>query len=140
MVDVRHEGKANEHTWPSFPVSPSHKGCIHTSVLAPTDNRNSTTASWPAYSNETREYLAYKIFCQPKVMMQQTSHGCIEEGTPVVMETTPQSRWSTHKHCISQCTSVEPPSSSSRPPPLLVSISSTLVLQRKRYWIKNVLT
>ena len=34
----------------------------------------------------------------------------------------------------------KPPSSSSRPPPLLVSLSSTLVLQRNRYWIKNVLT
>ena len=48
LVDVKHEGTANEHNWPSFPISPSHKGCIPTSVLAPTDNRNSTTASWPA--------------------------------------------------------------------------------------------
>ena len=48
LVDVRHEGTATKHNWPSFPVYPSHKGCIPTSVLAPTDNRNSTTASWPA--------------------------------------------------------------------------------------------
>ena len=48
LVDVKHEGTANEHNWPSFPISPSHKGCIPTSVLAPTDNKNSTTASWPA--------------------------------------------------------------------------------------------
>ena len=48
LVDVKHEGTANQHNWPSFPISPSHKGCIPTSVLAPTGNRNSTTASWPA--------------------------------------------------------------------------------------------
>ena len=41
----------------------------------------------------------------------------------VVMETAPQSRW-THKHCITQCISVEPPSSSLRPSPLLVWLSA----------------
>ena len=62
LVDVKHEGTANEHNWPSFPSS---------------------------------------------------------------KETAPQSRWSTHKHCVTQCTSVEPPSSSLRPPLLLVSLSSS---------------
>ena len=44
------------------------------------------------------------------------------------METAPQSRW-THKHCITQCTSVEPPSSSSRssPPSRHHPVSSPLV-------------
>ena len=47
----------------------------------------------------------------------------------------------THKHCITQCISVEPPSSSLRPSPLLVSLSALsrlhLPYRRKRYWNKR---
>ena len=53
------------------------------------------------------------------------------------METAPQSRW-THKHCETQCISVEPPSSSLRPSPLLVWLSAPsrlrLPYRRERYW------
>ena len=79
---------------------------------------------------------------KPDTMTAQTRAGPLRLVTAqvVVMETAPQSRC-THKHCITQCISVEPPSSSLRPSPLLVFLSApsclTLALQRKRYWSKR---
>ena len=102
------------------------------------------------FSNKRKECLD---LCQLKIIIQLTSHGCVEEGSPAV--TTPmkdmllswrrplsqvvhtQTLYNTMHKCGATILIIEAASSPCLP--LLVSISSTLVLQRKRYWIKNVL-
>ena len=92
----------------------------------------------------TLHYQLYMYFGSNKPQTQwlhdKTRAGPLSLITVVVMETAPQSRC-THKHCITQCISVEPPSSSLRQSPLLVCLSAPsrlhLPYRRERYWSKR---